>query len=258
MESQLIRAMSKSAGKPPSGGVFELHGKSKDLRAAAHPGFLIQQFKEEGHPDQAVARAEVCSRSELANEVSSYLFSYLHRYKIPTHFIAKDGGDWMVVRQLAMYPLLIRVWNTAVGTLARRLGMKEGLDLSFPVIEHYYKAGEPPHPLVNDFHLFSLGVVAPEELRTINRLASKSNAVLRSLFARRGLKLFSVTFEFGVAERQIMLGDELTPRTCFVGDGQPRPRRTREAGGGNGRPPAEPYRLMRDRLLGIPAGRTQA
>jgi len=77
-------------------------------------------------------------------------------------------------------------------------------------------------------------------------------------FARRGLKLFSVTFEFGVAERQIMLGDELTPRTCFVGDGQPRPRRTREAGGGNGRPPAEPYRLMRDRLLGIPAGRTQA
>jgi phosphoribosylaminoimidazole-succinocarboxamide synthase len=255
MESQLIRAMPKCAGKPPAGGGVVLRGRSKDLRAAERPGTLIQQFKESGHPDRGGARDRKHSRAELANEVSSYLFSYLHRYNIPTHFIANDGGSRMVVRQLEMVPLQVRVWNSATGPLARRLGLKDGTDLSFPVIEHYYRRGGPGYPLVNDFHLFSLGVVTPEELRTINRLASKTNAVLRSLFARRGMRLLSVTLEFGVADGQIMLGDELSPRTCAIGAAQPQLRRMRETGA-RARP--DPYRLMHEGLLGVSGGMERA
>jgi phosphoribosylaminoimidazole-succinocarboxamide synthase len=246
MESQLIRAISKSAGKPHSGGVFELHGKSKDLRATARPGLLLQRFREDGPQGPF--------RAELANEISSYLFSYLHGYKIPTHFVANEGGGTMLVRRMEMFPLCLRIWNTAGALLSRRLGFREGSDLAFPVLEHYYKRGDAPYPLVNEFHLFSLGIVTPDELRTINRLASKTNAVLRSLFSRRGLKLHALVLEFGTADSQVALGDELTPRTCLAGEIQSRVRKGRDVAQSSDPPPVEAYALMRDRLIGEPAG----
>jgi phosphoribosylaminoimidazole-succinocarboxamide synthase len=249
MESQLIRAIPKSPGKPHSGGVFELRGKSKDFRGTARPGILLQQFKEES--------LQGPSRADLASELSSYLFGYLHGYNIPTHFLSNEGGGTMLVRRMEMYPLCLRIWNTAGAVLSRRLGFREGADLSFPVMEHYYKRGDAPYPLVNEFHLFSLGVVTPEELRTINRLASKTNAVLRSLFVRRGLKLYSLVLEFGNVDGQIALGDELTPRTCMAGEVQSRSRRARDAAQGSGTPSLEAYTLMRDRLIGEPAGAVQ-
>jgi phosphoribosylaminoimidazole-succinocarboxamide synthase len=257
MEPQLIRAMLKSGGKPLSGDVFELHGKSKDLRAATRPGMLLQQFKDECLPDQASASVENQSRAALANEISSFLFEHIHGYRIPTHFVDVEDRTTMLVRRLEMYPLCVRIWNTVGAGFARRLGLRVGSDLPFPVLEHYYRRGDPPYPLVNEFHLFALGVITPEGLRTVNRLASKTNAVLRSLFARRGLKLHSLVLEFGSADGQIMVGDELTPRTCIAGEWQSRLRKEREAFTGGGCVPLEAYQQMRDHLLGLPEGTVQ-
>jgi phosphoribosylaminoimidazole-succinocarboxamide synthase len=257
MESHINSAMSKSAGKSLSGGDVELQGTSKDLRSATRPGTLFLQFKAESLPQHAPAAEEDAPRASLANEISSYLFGYLHGYKIPTHFLATENATTMLVRQLEMFPLCVRVWNTAGTNYARRFGIRDGMELPFPVIEHFFRKSEAPYPLVNEFHLYSLGVVTPEDLRIINRLACKTNAVLRSLFARRGLKLHSLILEFGSADGQIMLGDELTPRTFVAGEANTRSRKGRDILCGADCPPAVVYRQMRDRLLAVPAGTLQ-
>lgn len=243
MESPQTRMPSKNQGL--SAGVFGLRGKTKDLRAAERAGFLVQEFREEETGKGVSARSP--SRAELANEISSFLFGYLHEFRIPTHFVENAGGRCMLVRQLAMFPVRVRVWNAAYGAYARRFGLREDQDLPFPVIEHYYRRPGAPETLVNDLHLFALGVLTPEEFRTIGRIASKANAVLRSLFARRELRLRGLALEFGQAEGQIMIGDELTPKTCMTADARPRPGRTRRSLRGTGG--EDPWTLMQERLL---------
>ncbi len=254
MESQQIRTRSKSAGKPLSGGGAEPQGGGRVLREATRPGLLSLQFTEERRPESEGAAGDDSCCAESANEISSYLFGHLHGYRIPTHFVGTENATTMLVRRLEMVPVCIRVWNSAGVFLTRRFGLREGADLPFPVLEHYYTGGEPPYPLVNEFHLFSSGTLLPDDLRMMNRLASKANAVLRSLFARRGLKLHLLILEFGRGDGQLMLAGELTPRTFSAGDAQTRARRWREIVCGGAPPPPGVYREVRERLLAVPAG----
>jgi phosphoribosylaminoimidazole-succinocarboxamide synthase len=52
----------------------------------------------------------------------------------------------------------------------------------------------------------------------MGRLASKANAILKSLFDRRGLLLVEFTLEFGDAGDHICIGDEITPDNCRIWD----------------------------------------
>jgi phosphoribosylaminoimidazole-succinocarboxamide synthase len=160
----------------------------------------------------------------MANEISSYLFKYLAGFRIPTHFTEKTSNPEMPVKQLTMIPLQVRVHNVASGEFSRHYGVKEGTELTLPVLEHYYKSPDLGNPMVNEFHIYSLGLATPEQLRTMNRLASKTNVVLRSFFERRELKLLSANLEFGVAGGQITIGDEISPRTCRFADMQKKDR----------------------------------
>ncbi len=226
-----------------------LKGPWKELVPADRKGYLIQRFRANGFSSSSNGDAEEIVRSSLANEISSYLFGYLNGFRIPTHFVQKAGDSAMLVIQLRMIPLVLKIWNVATGALARRLAFREGTPLAFPVLEHYYKKPELSNPFVNDFHLYSLAVVTPEQLKQINRLGSKANAVLRSLFERRGLKLVAATFEFGTSGDQLMLGDEISLRTCQVVDLLRRVGKTKDIFNTRGGS-IEAYRLFRDRLLG--------
>lgn len=224
-------------------------GTAKDLFEAEQTGALIQQFKDTQQnrrkPDETESRQNSSSSkvslprvsvaeqprkgangniATLANDISSYLFQYLSGFRIPTHFMDKVSGSEMLVKQLAMIPMFVRVHNVAAGEFAKKFGMKEATELTIPIIEHYYKNPELGNPMTNEFHLYSLGIVTPDQLRTINRIASKTNVVLRSFFERRELKLLSIDLEFGLSGEQVMIGDEISPRTCRFADLQKKDR----------------------------------
>jgi len=216
--------------------ILRFGGTSKNFYDSGKEGFLLLRFT--NSPDKknltetdhrlrhstlgndtahnAGIAEEATTFATLINDISSYLFSYLAGFHIPTHFIEKSSSSSMLVRYLAMIPLEVQVHNTALGACARRLGLKEGTDLPFPVIEHYHKRPELEHPLVNEFHIYAMNIATPEQLRVMNRVASKTNVVLRSFFGRRGLKLRALSLEFGIANNQIVIGDEISPRTCSL------------------------------------------
>ena len=225
-------------------------GTAKNLFEAEQAGMLIQQFKdtnqsrrnaddsEHRQTSGLVAKVQApkvvgveptkktqnSTIATLANEISSYLFKYLAGFRIPTHFMEKVSNSEMLVKQLTMIPLQVRVHNVAVGEFSKRYGVKEGTELTVPIIEHYYKNPDLGNPLTNEFHMYSLGIATPEQLRAINRFASKANVVLKSFFERRELKLLSVNLEFGVAGNQVTIGDEISPRTCRFADMQKKDR----------------------------------
>jgi phosphoribosylaminoimidazole-succinocarboxamide synthase len=240
------------------------------LFEAEQGGMLIQQFKDtsqsrsgadEARPRQnsgqdspKMATIEPSRKSQsstiatLANEISSYLFKYLAGFRIPTHFADKVSDSKMPVKQLTMIPLEVRVHNVACGEFSKRFGMKEGTELTVPVIEHYYKNPDLGNPLTNEFHIYSLGLATPEQLRAINRIASKTNVVLKSFFERRELKLLSMSLEFGALGTQIMIGDEISPRTCRFADVQKKDRGGKDIFADGNTDALEAYTEVRNRI----------
>ncbi|MBM2840509.1 MAG: Phosphoribosylaminoimidazolesuccinocarboxamide synthase [Bacteroidetes bacterium] len=244
-------------------------GTAKNLFEAEQAGMLIQQFKDTLHSrggadesgprqnsgqdptkvatTERPAKGQNATIATLANEISSYLFNYLAGFRIPTHFSAKVSKSEMLVKELTMIPLDVHVHNVASGEFSKRFGMKEGTELTVPIIEHYYKNPDLGNPLTNEFHIYSLGLATPEQLRAINRIASKTNVVLKSFFERRDLKLLSMSLEFGASGTQIMIGDEISPRNCRFADLQKKDHGARDIFS-NGVDALESYTEVRNRI----------
>jgi phosphoribosylaminoimidazole-succinocarboxamide synthase len=124
----------------------------------------------------------------------------------------------MLVRRTENIPLEIRIYNYSSGELTKRFGMKEGVKLEFPVIEHYYVNGNQTAPWINEYHVYAFGLTTVEEFKQINRTAAKINAVLRGLCDRRQLMIADLHLEFGRSRGQIVVVDELSPLTCHFLD----------------------------------------
>jgi phosphoribosylaminoimidazole-succinocarboxamide synthase len=192
-------------------------GRAKRLYATDRPDFIVQEFSDHStSPDGKKASIE--DKCTLNNQISSYLFEYLEGYHIPTHFVQQLSISEMLVKRLEIIPFDVVVRNTVSGSLSEHYGMKEGIDLSHPIFEHYLRVDHLPAPLLNEYHIFAMGLATPDELKLINRIASKVNVVLKSFFERRGLKLIDCTLAFGRHNGQIMLGDEISPDSCRFWD----------------------------------------
>jgi phosphoribosylaminoimidazole-succinocarboxamide synthase len=194
--------------------IYEREGKT--FYNSEKPDFIIQEFSngvEAGKKNSRIRQV-----SELRNDISSYLFWYMGSFGIPTHFVSKQTATSMVVKRLEMIPLAVRVYNSCNGALLKRLSLREGTVLDFPVIEHFYLNGKKAPSWVNEYHMYALNIVTPEELKEINRIASKVNAIVRGLCDRRNLFVADLQLAFGRFKNQIVLGDELSPVTCHFLD----------------------------------------
>jgi len=124
----------------------------------------------------------------------------------------------VLVRKLKMIPIEVTVHNLAASSLAQRFGVNEGDSLDFPIIEYYLKRPDLGQPMINESHALALGYARTEDIRSIGRMASKANAILKSMFERRGLVLVEFKLEFGTVGENIYIGDEISPDTCRIWD----------------------------------------
>lgn len=222
-------------------------GKRKKFFASDNSQMMIQQYSNNG-VETVLANGKKKSLISITNDISCYLFDYLEGFHIPTHFIQRISDNEMLVRKLEIFPLLVKVYNYAVETLPKRFGLKEGAALEFPIIEYYYRNPDGGLSWMNEYHLYSFRLAAPEDVKQINRLASKTNAVLRSLCARRQLAILSLQLEFGKADGQVFIADELTPRTCNFIDCSATNKASRERFLTNGKESVEALIELFDRL----------
>ena len=125
----------------------------------------------------------------------------------------------MIVKKLNMIPLEVIVRNVAAGSLAKRLGLEEGVPMPMPIIEYCYKNDDLGDPMLNRYHIRAINIATDAELDEIERISLKVNDVLTKFLKKKHVDLIDFKLEFGKdAEGKIILADEISPDNCRFWD----------------------------------------
>ena len=204
------------AGKSAGAMIYE--GKAKKIFTTDRPDQVLQYFKDDATAFNAQKRGTIVDKGVINNRVSERLFRLLEQKGVPTHFIERVSDREMLTKKVKIVPVEVVVRNIVAGSLAKRLGLKEGVAIEPAILELYYKDDALGDPLVNDDHLRLLNVATPALLREMRRLAQRINSVLLPFFTERHMLLVDFKLEFGVFHNQLILADEISPDTCRFWD----------------------------------------
>ena len=193
-------------------------GKAKKLYTTDDPDLLIQYFQDDATAFNAKKRGTIEQKGVVNNRMSEIFFGLLEREGVRTHFVERLSDREMLVKRLDIVPVETVVRNIVAGSLAKRLGLEEGGDLPWPIVEYYYKSDALDDPMIIEDHILAFRYATEEELRTIRSMAKKVNDVLRPFLDGRGILLVDAKFEFGRHKGEILLGDEICPDTCRFWD----------------------------------------
>ena len=146
--------------------------------------------------------------------INSFFLDYLKEYHIPAAFIkAHDNKSLKYIRHERL-PFIVKILNLIDKRTAKIFSKKEGSALKLPIFE--YHCGTGKDTLVSESHLITFDLCSIEDLKLINRICSKVNAVLKSFFERRGETLAEVNCLFGKSENKIYLVDDFTPQSLKI------------------------------------------
>jgi phosphoribosylaminoimidazole-succinocarboxamide synthase len=193
-------------------------GKAKKLYATSDADLVIAYFKDDATAFNAKKRGTIEDKGVVNNRISELFFGLLERNGVKTHFVRRLNDREMLCKRLQIVPVETVVRNIVAGSMAKRLGLDEGRELSFPIVEYYYKCDPLDDPLIYPEHAILFGWATEGELQTIRGLALKVNDVLRRFLDERGIILVDFKLEFGRHQQEILLGDEICPDTCRFWD----------------------------------------
>lgn len=189
-------------------------GKAKTVFETGTPGQLVQRFKDSATAFNGAKFANIDSKGELNNAISSTVFRYLRHNGLESHYLDTLNKRDMLVRGVEIVKLEVVTRNIVAGSLSKRLGVDEGVVVEgSPIVEFYYKNDALGDPLVNESHIRYLGVATPDELAQITAHALRVNALLIAFWAKCGLRLVDFKLEYGRLDGQILLADEVSPDT---------------------------------------------
>ena len=193
-------------------------GKAKSVFTTDDQDHLVLEFRDDTSAFDGEKMASLARKGMVNNKVNAFIMTKLEQAGIPTHFEELLSDNQSLVKRLDMIPVECVVRNIAAGSICRRLGVKEGLDLDPPTFEFFLKNDELHDPMINDYHIRAFGWATEQEVASMKELTFKVNGVLKKLFLDAGLLLVDYKLEFGRFHGAVMLGDEFTPDGCRLWD----------------------------------------
>ena len=194
-------------------------GKAKQVFATDNKNEVIVHYKDDATAFNGEKKAQIDNKGVLNNAITSMIFEMLNKEGIKTHFIKKLNDRDQLCKKVSIVPLEVIVRNVAAGSMAKRLGLKEGTKLNTTVFELSYKDDELGDPLINDYHAVAIGATTFEELKEIYSMTDKINNLLKESFKKQNINLIDFKIEFGKDENgEILLADEISPDTCRFWD----------------------------------------
>ena len=197
-------------------------GKAKSVYLTDDPDRLILFFRNDTSAFDGEKIEQLDRKGEVNNRFNAFIMEKLAAAGIPTHYESLLSAQESVVKKLKMLPIECVVRNIAAGSICKRLGVKEGIDLNPPTFEFFLKNDELHDPMINDSHIRSFGWATQEQVDAMQSLTLQINGVLKQLFLDAGLLLVDFKLEFGDFHGQLMLGDEFSPDGCRLWDAQTR------------------------------------
>ncbi|NGY87769.1 phosphoribosylaminoimidazolesuccinocarboxamide synthase [Bacillus megaterium] len=194
-------------------------GKAKKIYATDEQDVLWVAYKNEATAFNGQKKAEISGKAQLNNQISSLLFSMLHEQGITTHFVKRLSDHEQAVKKVEIVPLEVVVRNATAGSLAKRIGVEEGIRFEQPIVELYYKDDALGDPLILAEHAIFLKAATQEEIDSLKAQALQINEVLSKFFKDKDIFLVDFKLEFGrTSQGDIILADEISPDTCRFWD----------------------------------------
>lgn len=197
-------------------------GKAKSVYATDVADQLIMFYRNDTSAFDGKKKEALDRKGMVNNKFNAFIMEKLEAAGIETHFVRLLSEQESVVKRLTMLPIECVVRNISAGSICRRLGVQEGLDLNPPTFEFFLKNDELGDPMINEYHIQSFGWATPDQVETMKRLAFQVNDVLKKLFDDAGMLLVDYKLEFGMFEDRLILGDEFTPDGCRLWDKETR------------------------------------
>ena len=114
-------------------------GKAKQVYATSDPDIVRMTYKDDATAFDGAKKGTINNKGRINNRIACMLFEMLGKKGIPTHLVEKPDDRNVLVRKLEMLPVEVVVRNVVAGSLAKRLGKEEGMELPSPILELYYK-----------------------------------------------------------------------------------------------------------------------
>lgn len=194
-------------------------GKAKKVFATENPDYCIVSYKDDATAFNGLKKGTILGKGAINNRVTNYLMKMLEKEGIPTHFVEELNDRETVVKRVKIIPLEVIVRNVAAGSLAKRLGLEEGVRMGRTVLEFCYKDDALGDPMVNEYHILAMNFATEEELKLISEYSLKINRILSEYLAEVNVELIDFKLEFGkTADGTVVLADEISPDTCRFWD----------------------------------------
>lgn len=193
-------------------------GKAKTVYTTDDPNKLIIHYRNDTSAFDGEKVEQLDRKGMVNNKFNAFIMQKLQQAGIDTHFEELFSDDESVVKKLEMLPIECVVRNVAAGSLCRRLGVEEGIDLNPPTFEFFLKNDALHDPMINDFHILSFQWATEDEIARMKELTFKVNEVLTKLFSDAGMILVDYKLEFGRFNGELILGDEFSPDGCRLWD----------------------------------------
>jgi phosphoribosylaminoimidazole-succinocarboxamide synthase len=193
-------------------------GKAKTIYLTDDPDKLVVEFRDDTSMGDGERIEQFDRKGMVNNKFTAFIMDALEAAGIETHHEALLSDTEALVKRLEMIPLECVVRNLATGSLCRRLGIEDGIDLSPPTFEFFLKNDALHDPMVNEYHALSFGWASREDMELMKTKTFEVNTVLSKLFADAGMILVDFKLEFGKQHGELYLGDEFSPDGCRLWD----------------------------------------
>lgn len=193
-------------------------GKAKSLYTTDDNDRVIMEYRDDTSAFDGKKIEQLAKKGAVNNQFNAFIMQKLEEAGIPTHFDRVLNENESLVYKMKMMPIECVVRNIAAGSICRRLGVEEGLDLNPPTFEMFLKNDALGDPMINEYHIKSFGWANVEHIEQAKALTFKVNEVLKKLFLTGNILLVDYKLEFGIYKGQVVLGDEFSPDGCRLWD----------------------------------------
>ena len=193
-------------------------GKAKSVFETSDPARLVMVFRDDTSAFDGVKVEKLDRKGMVNNHFSAFIMDQLEAAGVATHHEGLLNETESLVKRLDMIPVECVVRNIATGSLCKRLGVEDGIDLLPPTFEFFLKNDELHDPMINEYHIRSFNWASQSEIDVMIARTFEVNDILTKMFSAAGMLLVDFKLEFGRFDGVLLLGDEFTPDGCRLWD----------------------------------------
>ncbi len=193
-------------------------GKAKSVFETSDPARLVMVFRDDTSAFDGVKVEKLDRKGMVNNHFSAFIMDQLEAAGVATHHERLLSETESLVKRLDMIPVECVVRNIATGSLCKRLGVEDGIDLVPPTFEFFLKNDDLHDPMINEYHIRSFNWASQSEIDVMIARTFEVNDILTKMFSAAGMLLVDFKLEFGRFDGVLLLGDEFTPDGCRLWD----------------------------------------